>query len=418
MVAHHEALGGRFITGPSGWPQLTVDGAGVRHRCRSPRSTCAGRRSSRRAGACRSGRGAAGRARSRARAAGARRRVSDAAASAGPLIVVVHHLVVDGVSWRILGEDLETACDQIERGEPVRLPPASTPWRVWAEKLAAYAATSTDLRRELDHWSRAWDAGAARLPCDLPNGANTGRALRVVRVSFDREETHRILTDLPHTGGGSINAVLLAALGVALRRWSDRQRFVVAMEGHGREPPFGDVDLTRTVGWFTSIFPVLLDVAQARPGLDGVADVERQLRAIPQRGFGYGALRYLCPDAPPELRNSDRPDISFNYLGQFDAARPGGLAPRLRLRRPMTPGDLGPDNRRFHAIEVEAYVVERRLRIEWLHGEQHRSTTVRRLARFFAAALKDMFPAARALADGVAGADVRRKRSERMVAQG
>ncbi|OCW23265.1 non-ribosomal peptide synthetase, partial [Pseudomonas sp. S3E12] len=222
------------------------------------------------------------------------------------LLLVIHHLAVDGVSWRIVLEDLQQAYRQ------AALPAKTSAYQLWAEQLQAHALT-------LDHQLAYWQAQSADadLPCDNPRGGLQNRVGSKLEIRLDAEHTRQLLQDAPAAYRTQVNDLLLTALARVVSRWSGQAAALIQLEGHGREDLFDNVDLTRTVGWFTSLFPVRL---QADGELSAaIKAVKEQLRAVPAKGIGYGLLRYLGPPAAREaLANLAAPRITFNYLGQFD----------------------------------------------------------------------------------------------------
>lgn len=231
------------------------------------------------------------------------------------LLVVIHHLVVDGVSWRILLADLRTAYAQLQADEAVTLPPKTTSSVEWARRLARHAKSS-GLRAQVDYWLEIARTPAA-LPCDFPDGANTVAHLLHATLSLDRVWTQRLLQEAPAAYRTHVNDLLLTALGRALCNWTGAGRIRIDFEGHGREDLFDDVDLSRTVGWFTSLYPISLD-PQGDVG-EALGRVKEALRGIPDRGLGFGVLKYLGDDADRRSLGSIEPSrVVFNYLGQFD----------------------------------------------------------------------------------------------------
>ena len=235
------------------------------------------------------------------------------------LLVVIHHLVVDSVSWRILLEDLQMAYQQLSTGKMIQLPPKTTSFKHWAERLTAYAQ-SAELRQELTYWLAAPGAQVGRLPVDYPGGANTVAVARTVSVSLSTKETHALLQEVPQAYQTQINDVLLTALAQAFARWTGEYTLLIDLEGHGREEIVDGVDLSRTVGWFTTLFPVLLQLEHAYTPAQALKSVKEQLRRIPKRGIGYGVLRYLSQDTEVTegLRALPQAEVCFNYLGQGD----------------------------------------------------------------------------------------------------
>ena len=268
-------------------------------------------------------------------------------APAGQLVMIVHHLVVDGVSWRILLEDLNIAWAQHHNGQPVALPAAGTSFARWAELLADYAR-----RPEVVGFADTWRqvaATPAALPAVQPEVDTYVSAGRLL-ASLDVETTRMLLGEVPAAFHAGIHEILLIAFGLA---WAEYLGFLgtgsdggapigIGVEGHGRVEELGDraeVDLTRTVGWFTTKYPVSLTVgasswAQVIAGEAGlgalIKDAKEQLRALPDP-LTYGVLRYLNSDV--ELGGSD-PMIGFNYLGRMG----GGAGERGASHGPICGG--------------------------------------------------------------------------------
>ncbi|HET7460821.1 MAG TPA: amino acid adenylation domain-containing protein [Longimicrobium sp.] len=303
------------------------------------------------------------------------------------LLIVAHHLVVDAVSWSFLAHDLETAYGQAARGEPVRLPRKTTSFREWARRLAAYADDGR-VRRQTPFWLR--QTGVPPLPVDGDAAANLEGDAGRFSVELDEETTRALLTEVPPVYGTEINHVLLAALARAFRGWTGERALLVELEGHGREDLFDDVDLTRTAGWFTALFPVRLDLSAAGAPGDDLVAVKEQLRAVPSKGVGYGLLRWMSsdPEIPRELARQPAPQVSFNYLGRMDAGGSSPGAPWAGIEADVgaTRGPAGP---RTHLLAVDAAVSDGRLSATWSYGTRvHRAETVERLADAFMAELR------------------------------
>ncbi|KAA8703861.1 non-ribosomal peptide synthetase [Pseudomonas proteolytica] len=234
------------------------------------------------------------------------------------LLLVVHHLAVDGVSWRILFEDLQTAYRQLQAGQALKLPLKTSSAKAWAEQLQTYAASEA-LQHELAYWQQQLQDVTCDLPCKNPAGNRQNADAVSVQTHLDQTLTRRLLQDAPAAYRTQVNDLLLSALARVITRWTQQSSVLVQMEGHGREDLFDSIDLTRTVGWFTSLFPVKLTPAAA-PG-QSIKQIKEQLRAIPNKGIGFGALRYLGDDqARASLCELPEPRITFNYLGQFDGS--------------------------------------------------------------------------------------------------
>jgi len=301
-------------------------------------------------------------------------------------LLVVHHLVVDAVSWRVLLEDLETACGQLAAGEPLALPPKTTSYRHWAERLVEHA-TAAETLAELEWWRGELAAAEAGPFPDHPGGGNAEADQRRIAWRLSLEETRDLLQVVPAAYNTQIADVLLSALALALAGPGATAR--VAMEGHGREDILDAIDLSRTVGWFTIVYPVCLEVP-AEGGLGAVLSaVKEHLRAIPRRGIGFGLLRYLGGGAAADLRAAVEPAVSFNYLGQLDqaVARGGLLMPAGESAGPA----ISPRMERPHALDVVAQVAGGRLGVSWSYSPHTwRPETVEGFAEGFSRHLREL----------------------------
>ncbi|WP_460111359.1 non-ribosomal peptide synthetase [Pseudomonas sp. S3_H04] len=234
------------------------------------------------------------------------------------LLLIVHHLVVDGVSWRILFEDLQNAYRQILAGNPVQLPAKTSAVKAWAAALQDYAA-SPALKTELSFWQQQLQGASAALPYDHPHGGQQHDQALTIRSKLDKALTRQLLQDAPQAYRTQVNDLLLTALARVMVRWTGDDSALVLLEGHGREDLFDSIDLTRTVGWFTSVFPVRLSPVAELGG--SLKHVKEQLRAIPHKGIGFGALAHLGAAPSREaLQGLPAPRLTFNYLGQFDGS--------------------------------------------------------------------------------------------------
>ncbi|SDI16727.1 non-ribosomal peptide synthase domain TIGR01720/amino acid adenylation domain-containing protein [Pseudomonas flavescens] len=231
------------------------------------------------------------------------------------LLLAVHHLVVDGVSWRILLEDLQSLLTQARAGEDFTLPAKTSSYQTWAARLQGHAGSEA-LDAELDYWRQLGDA-PTDLPCDNPEGGLRNAQERKVRLKLDSESTRQLLQDAPGAYRTQVGDLLLTALARVVTRWAGAESALIQLEGHGREELFEGIDLTRSVGWFTSMFPLKLTPQADLAG--SIKAIKEQLRAVPGKGLGFGVLRYLgAARVRAELAALPQPRITFNYLGQFD----------------------------------------------------------------------------------------------------
>ncbi len=229
------------------------------------------------------------------------------------LLVIIHHLAVDGVSWRILLSDLVTVYQQLIDQQPIQLSSKTTAFIDWAEKLKDYAQ-SERIKQELDYWLNQPWSQTTQLPLDYARTQqeNTVGSAINYRVKLSVKETRALLGSVNEAYNTQINDILLSALVISLSQWTENPTVLIDLEGHGREELFEGVDLSRTVGWFTSLFPVLLQLPKDDALLASVIkSIKEQLRAIPNRGIGYGILRYLCEETAvtDKLQTVPTPEI-------------------------------------------------------------------------------------------------------------
>ncbi len=305
------------------------------------------------------------------------------------LLIVIHHLAVDGVSWRILLEDLATAYQQIAHKQAIVLPAKTTSFQHWALRLTQYASSQKAVA-ELNYWLAQFDCDISPLPLDysLNETENTIADTAQILVSLNVEQTLALLKEVPRAYNTQINDVLLTALLQCFAQWTGQQELLINLEGHGREELFEEINLSRTVGWFTSIFPVLLKLDKTDLPLKLLKSVKEQLRCIPHHGIGYGILRYLSSDQTTRLRLQHLPtaQVSFNYLGQFDQML--NAFPVLGLASESSGSPVSLKNSRSHLLEIDGFVAQGKLQLTWTYNHKfHTQATVERLAQSYIEAL-------------------------------
>ncbi|MEH2266221.1 amino acid adenylation domain-containing protein [Nostoc sp.] len=309
----------------------------------------------------------------------------------GRLLFIIHHLVVDGISWRILLEDLATAYQQISRDEAIKLPPKTTSFQYWSDRLREYAKSKV-ISDELNYWLSESSLKVTALPVDYPANKenNTIDSTATVSLSLNEEQTRALLQDVPSAYNTQINDVLLTALVQSFAQWTGERSLLVDLEGHGREDLFEDVDLSRTVGWFTTLFPVSLQLEETDHPGEVLKLVKEQLRRIPNRGIGYGVLRYLHQDRiiRTKLQSLPQAQVSFNYLGQFDrvltASAVLGLTQEFKAEQSLL-------NQRSHLLGVSGLIRAGKLDMTWAYSEKvHKRDTIEHLAFGFIEALRSL----------------------------
>jgi hypothetical protein len=330
---------------------------------------------------------------------------TDQARAAQWVLLVVHHLAVDGVSWRILLEDLWLSYEQAARGFEIRLPNPTASFRRWSDSLAEYAGSSR-LFEQSSFWLAQFESAAAPLRTDFAPDQDKARRARTISFTMPEEATRSLLTLVP----GGIRAALLAAFVESLASWTGRRTLLVDIEAHGREALFDRVDVSRTVGWFTAMFPLLLTTEGAADWAERVARIDQQLRSVPDGGIGYGVLRYLTESSLAQqdaggngdgladnrsgvvwtlaAKTSIGPEVSFNYLGQFDAALKSA-APYAVAAEWNGPGL---DSVKLtHLLELNAMVADSVLTVSILFDEtSYKASTIESFGQQVLAALGEI----------------------------
>ncbi len=276
------------------------------------------------------------------------------------LLIVIHHLVVDGISWAVILEDFAALYQQIEEGQEMQLPLKTHAYREWAEKLYKYAG-SEKLLAELPYWQRVGQM--------VPTSFSDGHGDRVFRLKdreslcfeLSREYTERLLKEVNRAYNTEINDILLAALGLAVKDWLGQERVLVDLEMHGREEIIEDIDISRTVGWFTAIFPVIIDVEGAGGLSQVIKKIKEMLRRVPTKGVGYGILKYLAAaDKKRDVNLDSRAAIGFNYLGHFGKDIESEV---FRIVDMNTGHDISPDSERVYPLDVTGIISNNTLQI-------------------------------------------------------
>ena len=234
------------------------------------------------------------------------------------LLIVIHHLIVDGVSWQIFVRDLELAYTS-QGDASIMFPKKSTSLQSWSSSLVDYAS-NCDQKAALSYWAILEKEKFDKIPIDKEHGSNTEESARTVCVSLNENMTQAFLRKVPKIYNTQVNDILMLALLKAFYLWKGVTSLVVDLEGHGREEIAQDIDVSRTIGWFTTIFPVSLRLNKQASLGEIIKDVKEQIHSVPKRGFDYLTLKYLNNEKPARdmIERHPRPELLFNYLGQTD----------------------------------------------------------------------------------------------------
>lgn len=285
------------------------------------------------------------------------------------LLLVAHHLVMDWVSWRIVLEDLEAAYEQaLTHESDIVMPPKTHSFQAWAEAVQQYARGG-EVLREADYWASVESTPCVPVPRDFEATGNLTKDEAQAMFTLPPEETERLLKQVHRAYHTEINDILLTALGLTLKEWMNMNRIVIQLEGHGRENVVKAMNTTRTVGWFTSQFPVVLPMEHTDDVGYQIKSVKEHLRQLPNHGIGYGLLKYITPpESVPGLTFTQQPDICFNYLGQIDT----DLRKRWFGPSPWPVGRLtSPEAERTASLFITGYVRDRQLHIAIDYNRTH-----------------------------------------------
>jgi non-ribosomal peptide synthase protein (TIGR01720 family) len=294
------------------------------------------------------------------------------------MLIVIHHLAVDGVSWRILLEDLQEGYDQASAGQRIDLGPKTDSYKSWSERLRRFAG-SAHMEKQKMWWQKQEARTSAKLPVDKERSENLMGSQRRVEVEMSVEQTAKIMKEVRRAYRVEVDEVLMSGVVKAVSEWSGNEVVRVEVEGHGREEIVGG-DVSRSVGWFTSLYPVRMEVREGGSIEEVMKEVKEEMRRVPDRGVGYGVYRYLMrrDEEAEERVEEEVGEIGFNYLGQFD----GVLGERSEWEMSERGGGRmsSRENRRGQLLEVNAMIVGGRLGVEISYSELvHEEETVRRL---------------------------------------
>jgi len=298
------------------------------------------------------------------------------------LLIAIHHLVVDGISWRILLEDITTGYHQLLQGKDITFPAKTDSFKYWAEKLEEFAAGTPgsggyNVLKELAFWENIQNTKIKPLPRDHHIGKEKKkhRYIQSLSINLEEKETEMLLREVNWAYNTEINDILLTTLGLAIKEWSGNDKVLINLEGHGRENIIEPVDISRTVGWFTTEYPVILDMGKSQQLSYQIKYVKETLRSIPNKGIGYGILRYLTPaEKKPGVSMTLEPEIGFNYLGQFGSSQQSDKPPQnqeqdttqsIQMSHFSEGQSLGPDMEENYAININGMLMGKRLNISF-----------------------------------------------------
>ncbi len=296
------------------------------------------------------------------------------------VFMTAHFFAADVGSWQILLDDVDAAYRQLEAGLSVAVPRKTTSAPQWAERLAERARPGGMPQQERDYWLAQAPLDPPRFPMDHDLGPNDWISARLERAELDLEESSILLQQVPRCHGVQIDAILVTAILSAFESWIGSRSLPILLLGHGREALYDDMDLTRTIGWFNTIYPVLLDMGPNPDLVESARELNRQLRRVPHGGTGFGILRYLSqdPDIAGHLAKALEPQVFFNYFGPDNSKELG------RFKKIQNFGGYHQDRstKRMCPITITGNIIEDKVLFKWEYNlNLHKPETIQPLAR-------------------------------------
>lgn len=289
------------------------------------------------------------------------------------LLIVIHHLVIDGVSWRILLEDIEIAYNQIRNGEEIKLSKKTSSYKDWSDRLFEYSRSSEALQ-EMEYWQKVNNSYVLQLPEEGEIQRNSYIDNTSLTMSFSPENTKNLLTKCNEAYNTEINDLLLSALAMAFNNWTGSKSVMINLESHGREELFKDIDITRTIGWFTAEYPVVLEIKKAEEVSYTIKTIKETLRRVPKNGIGYGILKYLNNEVGNDLKYGCKPQISFNYLGDFEEE----ISSKQFAISDISSGmDMSENLEREYMLDITGIIIDKKLNMKVeFNKKQFSETTI------------------------------------------
>ncbi|MGB7606261.1 MAG: condensation domain-containing protein, partial [Lutisporaceae bacterium] len=313
------------------------------------------------------------------------------------LLIAIHHLVVDGVSWRIIIEDFATGYNQCLNNQNVELQLKTDSYKAWAEVLNSYSS-SDEILKEIEYWTALENSNTTPISDSISDYliakdslsvSNKLKDIEAVGIEFSVEQTEKLLKEVNSTYNTEINDILLSALGYTLKEWAGNTSILIGLEGHGREESVGDINIKRTVGWFTSTYPVILDMSKSGSIAYQIKSIKESLRHIPNKGIGYGLLKYLTPvEKKQKLACSLRPEISFNYLGQFEEKAATDI---FNMSGISSGNSMSLESEQINLIDINGIIAQNKLVLNFSYSKQQLTRdSVLKLAEYYKNYLADI----------------------------
>lgn len=295
------------------------------------------------------------------------------------LLIIIHHLIVDGISWRILLKEVEMLFTQAKRNQELKLYASGSSFQEWCFRIDELSQ-SDQIKRDTEFWSDFGKRKFHALPVDFNRKENTEASGCTITSVYDELRTSQLIHQINSKYHTKTNEILLSALLQTFARWTGQHNLLLEIEGHGRDLILDNLEVSDTIGWFTNIFPVWLESKKISDTGYTICAVKEQLRSIPNNGISYGMLKYSNDqEVSAFLKDIPSSQISFNYLGQFDQLKSEGFI--FDMANEGKGIERGLENRRRYLIDVSAIIVNGCLNVQWIFSSSiYRPQTIQTLA--------------------------------------
>ncbi|WP_341479330.1 amino acid adenylation domain-containing protein, partial [Clostridium gasigenes] len=296
------------------------------------------------------------------------------------LLIVIHHLVIDGVSWRILLEDFGVGYESALKGERIKLQDKTSSYKDWGNSLYDYA-NSKEIIDEFNYWSKLLLYKNSKLNKSKNEEIAIVKNSEMIEFSISDSKTKDLLRSINKAYDTRINEILLTVLGISVASWTGEEKVLVDIEAHGREDIDKNIDITRTLGWFTSIYPMVLDIDSENCIGKIIQNVRNTCREVPKNGLGYGVIKYISDKKENSNFKYLQPKISFNYLGQFDEDINNAYFKNSNIPAGEC---FHNDSQRIHSLDITAMVIDEKMKISFLYdNNSYGIKSVEQFAKIF-----------------------------------
>jgi non-ribosomal peptide synthase protein (TIGR01720 family) len=305
------------------------------------------------------------------------------------LLVILHHLIVDGISWRILLEDIISGYKQYLSSKSITLPLKTHSFKDWAESIQLYS-TSDSLLKEKKYWQKIESTPLGTLPYDNIESENNSIMENAITLGFSLSvsETNLLVTKATKAYQTSTHEILLTGLAYAMKKWHGHKRTLISLEGHGRQDIIKHIDVSRTVGWFTSTYPVILESPDTENAADQIETIKQILQNIPCYGMGYSILKYITPEnLKKDMTFTVKPDVSFNYLGHFNDICNGVF----EIAKDSPGHSISKNAKIIHGIDINAIIDKQQLKLYIMFDQKRfKIESIEGIIRHFQDKLRDI----------------------------